>query len=60
MKKLIDIPDDSSSEPAKIIVSPILHVGIEKAELNPEQFFGVSHLNNIDQLLRIMRDEWEH
>lgn len=60
MKGLIDIPDDSSSEPVKIIVSSILPVGIEKAELNPEQFFGVSHLNHVDQLLEIMRDEWEH
>lgn len=58
MKGLIDIPDDFSSEPVKIIVSPILPVDTEKSQLNSEQFFCVSHLENVDQLLEAMRDEW--
>lgn len=36
------------------------HLDTEKAKLNPEQFFGVSHLEHVDQLLETMRDEREH
>jgi len=36
------------------------HLDTEKAKLNPEQFFGVSHLEHVDQLLESMRDEREH
>ncbi|MDO9423998.1 MAG: hypothetical protein Q7T40_07390 [Methylobacter sp.] len=59
LKNLIDIPDDFSSETVEIIVFPILPVDTEKTRLNPEQFFGVSHLEHVDQLLETMRDEWE-
>ncbi|MGZ5027005.1 MAG: type II toxin-antitoxin system HicB family antitoxin [Methylobacter sp.] len=31
-----------------------------KVRLNPEQFFRVSHVGHVDQLLESMRDEWEH
>lgn len=60
LKDLIDIPDDFSSETVEIIVFPILSADTEKKQLNPEQFFGVSHLTHVDQLLESMRDEWEH
>lgn len=60
LKDLIDIPDDFSSETVEIIVFPMLSADTEKKQLNPEQFFGVSHLENVDQLLEAMRDEWEH
>jgi hypothetical protein len=60
LKDLIDIPDDFSSETVEVIVFPMLSADTEKKQLNPEQFFGVSHLENIDQLLEAMRDEWEH
>jgi predicted RNase H-like HicB family nuclease len=36
------------------------HLNTEKAQLNPEQFFGVSHVEHVDQLLETMRDEWKH
>ncbi|WP_340123188.1 type II toxin-antitoxin system HicB family antitoxin [Methylobacter svalbardensis] len=36
------------------------HLDAENAKLNPEQFFGVSYLESIDQLLESMRDEREH
>ncbi|MCX7095911.1 MAG: hypothetical protein NTY50_21040 [Methylobacter sp.] len=36
------------------------HLDTENAKLNPEQFFGLSHIENVDQLLEAMRDEWEH
>lgn len=32
----------------------------EKKPFNPKQFFGISHLKNIDQQLEEMRNEWEH
>jgi hypothetical protein len=60
LKDLIDIPDDFSSETVEIIVFPMLSAETEKKHLNPEQFFGISHLEHIDQLLKSMRDEWEH
>jgi hypothetical protein len=60
LKDLIDIPDDFSSETVEIIVFPVLSADTEKKRLNPEQFFGISHLEHVDQLLETMRDEWEH
>ncbi|NOT84306.1 MAG: hypothetical protein HOP02_05860 [Methylococcaceae bacterium] len=57
LKGLIDIPDDFSSETVEIIVFPVLP--IEKKPFDPEQFFGVSRLTNIDQQLEAMRNEWE-
>jgi len=36
------------------------HLDTEKVRLNPEQFFGVGHIEHVDQLLESMRDEWEH
>ena len=60
LQDLIDIPDDFSSETVEIIVFPMLSADTEKNQLNPEQFFGISHLENVDQLLVAMRDEWEH
>ena len=60
LKDLIDIPDDFSSETVEIIVFPELPVDTEKTNFKPEQFFGVSRLKHIDQLLETLRDEWEH
>jgi len=36
------------------------YLDTEKVRLNPEQFFGVSHVEHVDQLLESMRNEWEH
>lgn len=60
LKDLIDIPDDFSSDTVEIIVFPMLSTDTEKKQFNPEQFFGVSHIEHVDQLLKAMRDEWEH
>ncbi len=60
LKSLIDIPDDFGSETVEVIVLPVLSTDTEKKQLNPEQFFGISHLEHVDQLLEAMRDEWEH
>jgi hypothetical protein len=60
LKDLIDIPDDFSSEKVEIIIFPVLPADTEKTDFKPEQFFGVSQLEPIDQLLESMRDEWEH
>ena len=60
LKDLIDIPDDFSSENVEIIIFPVLPSDAEKTNFKPEQFFGVSQLEHIDQLLETMRDEWEH
>ncbi|MGZ4976196.1 MAG: hypothetical protein ACXV8O_03500 [Methylobacter sp.] len=60
LKDLIDIPDDFSSETVEVIVFPVFSVDTKKNQLDPEQFFGVSHIEHVDQLLEAMRDEWEH
>ena len=60
LKSLIDIPDDFSSETVEIIVFPVLPINAEKNNFKPEQFFGVSQLEHVDQLLETLRDEWEH
>lgn len=60
LKGLIDIPENFSSETVEVIVFPVFSVDTKKNQLDPEQFFGVSHLEHVDQLLEAMRDEWEH
>ena len=60
LKSLIDIPDDFSSETVEIIVFPVLPIDTEKNNFKPEQFFGISQLEHVDQLLETLRDEWEH
>ena len=60
LKSLIDIPDDFSSETVEIIVFPVLPIDNEKNNFKPEQFFGISQLEHVDQLLETLRDEWEH
>ncbi len=60
LKDLIDIPENFSSETVEVIVFPVFSVDTKKNQLDPEQFFGVSHLEHVDQLLEAMRDEWEH
>jgi hypothetical protein len=60
LKSLIDIPDDFSSETVKVIVFPVLPIDSEKNNFKPEQFFGISQLELVDQLLETLRDEWEH
>ncbi len=60
LKDLIDIPDDFSSEKVEIIIFPVLPADTEKTNFKPEQFFGASQLEHIDQLLETTRDEWEH
>ena len=60
LKDLIDIPDGFSSDTVEIIVFSMLSAETEKKQLNPEQFFGVSHIEHVDQLLETMRDEWQH
>ncbi|WP_333874078.1 hypothetical protein [Methylobacter sp.] len=60
LKDLIDISDDFSCDTIEIIVFPMLSTETEKKQFNPEQFFGVSHLECVDQLFENMRDEREH
>jgi hypothetical protein len=60
LKSLIDIPDDFSSETVEIIVFPVLPINTEKNNFKPEQFFGISPLENVDQLFERLRDECEH
>ncbi len=55
LKDLIDIPDDFSSETVEVIVFPVFSVDTKKNQLDPEQFFGVSHIEHVDQLLEAMR-----
>ena len=44
----------------EIIIFPLLPADTQKNNFKPEQFFGASQLEHIDQLLETMRDEWEH
>jgi len=37
-----------------------LPIDSEKNNFKPEQFFGISQLEHVDQLLETLRDEWEH
>ena len=59
LKTLCNIPDDFSSETVEIIIFPVFTEKTKKQPFNPEQFFGISHLKNTEQLLKDMRNEWE-
>lgn len=60
LKTLCNIPDNFSSEKVEIIIFPVFSEKTKTAQFNPEQFFGISHLTNTDQLLKDMRNEWEN
>lgn len=59
LQTLIDIPDGFSSENVEIIIFPVSPADTEKTNFKPEQFFGASKLEDIDQQLETLRDEWE-
>jgi hypothetical protein len=59
LKGLIDVPENFSSEKVEIIILPVLADNLETIHFNPEQFFGVSQLDNVDQQLEAMRNEWK-
>jgi hypothetical protein len=59
LRDIIDIPDDFSSDTVEVIILPVAAPANAADVFNPEQFFGVSRIKNVEQLLAAQRDEWE-
>lgn len=60
LKGLIDLPEGFSSEKVEVIILPVLPDRTGNTHFNPEQFFGISQLENVDLQLEAMRNEWKY
>ena len=61
LKGIIEIPEDFQYTKVEVLVLP---VEVEENQIltsafNPEEFFGVSHLPNVDKKIQDLRNEWE-
>ncbi len=60
LKGVIDIPEYFTANKVEIFIFPVADDLKTKQGFNPEDFFGVSHLKNIDEQLEVMRNEWKY
>ena len=56
-KGFVDIPEGFTANKVEVLVLPVTNDSKIKKPFNPEEFFGVSHLENVDEQLKAMRDE---
>ena len=60
LRGMIDIPSTFNYKKVELLILPIEVQAAEKKEdFEPEIFFGVSHIVNIEQAIQTMRDEWD-
>ena len=61
LRRTIDIPSTFNYEKVEILILPVEVHAIEKKNevFKPENFFGVSHIDNIEHAIQTMRDEWD-
>lgn len=60
LKGMIDIPPTFTYQKVEILILPVEVRAIEKKEVfEPENFFGISHIENIEQAIQTMREEWD-
>ena len=59
LRKMIDIPVTFNYKKVEILILPLENQTIEKKEaFDPEMFFGLSHIEDIEKSIQTMRDEW--
>ena len=56
LKPMIDIPSTFNYKKVEILILPI---ETQATAFEPENFFGVSHIENIKPAIQKMRDEWD-
>jgi hypothetical protein len=60
LRGMIDIPPTFNYKKVEILILPIQVQATEKKEVfEPEIFFGVSNIKNIEQAIQTIRDEWD-
>ena len=57
LKGVVDIPEHFTENKVEVFIFPVADDLKIKQAFNPEDFFGVSHLKNMDKQLEAMRNE---
>ncbi len=60
LRSIIEIPSDFNHSKVEILIMPFEDVNRKGApEFNPEEFYGVSKIDNVEDAVKEMRDEWD-
>jgi len=60
LRTMIDIPQSFKHSKVEILILPVENKAEQKTEIfDPETFFGVSSIKNIDEAIQEMREEWD-
>ena len=58
LKGIVDIPEYFTGNQVEIFIFPVIEDSKLKSTFHPENFFGLSHVDNIDKHVEAMRNEW--
>ena len=58
LRTMIDIPSTFNYKKVEILILPI-ETETKTEVFEPENFFGVSHIENVEQAIHEIRDEWD-
>ena len=58
VRTMIDIPSTFNYKKVEILILPI-ETETKTEVFEPENFFGVSHIENVEQAIHEIRDEWD-
>ena len=58
LRTMIDIPSTFNYQKVEILILPI-ETETKTEVFEPENFFGVSHIENVEQAIHEIRDEWD-
>lgn len=60
LRSIIEIPLDFNYSKVEILIMPIEDENREVSpEFNPKDFYGVSKINNVENAIKEMREEWD-
>jgi len=60
LRSMMDIPESFQYKKVELLIIPLVDE-IQKKELKfkPKKFFGVSHIPDVEEKIKEMRDEWD-
>ncbi len=59
LRTMIDIPQSFKHSKVEILILPVENKTKQETEsFDPDTFFGVSDIKNIDEAIQEMREEW--
>ncbi|MBF0287140.1 MAG: hypothetical protein HQM14_04920 [SAR324 cluster bacterium] len=60
LRRVIDIPKDFNYSKVEILILPVEDESREaEVGFDPEEFYGVSHIKNVEGAIQEMRNEWD-